>query len=252
MFLLRLGLRPCRFFIARVGPGCEAFLGGRVFDLPRRRRRQETCHVPARRRERKDLVAARSEGSDEIRLETRDQTLSLVLHAGHCNGGSPFRKGGREKKFHFSLDRFGRALRARSRSRETGRQKELGAALGHHSSVDLRSHLSESNAHERIPGDKNTRAIKGARSHEQKTSSISDDELLRRLSDFLRQSRRVESDLVAHIGEVDERRLYAREGSPSMFHYCTAVLNLSEAEDVLAHFRRARLPEPPCHPGDAR
>ena len=33
--------------------------------------------------------------------------------------------------------------------------------------------------------------------------SLSDDELLRRLRDLLRQSRRVEADLVAHIAEVD-------------------------------------------------
>ena len=47
--------------------------------------------------------------------------------------------------------------------------------------------------------------------------SLSDDELLRRLSDVLKQSRRVESVLVAHIAEVDARRLFAREASPSMF-----------------------------------
>jgi len=63
--------------------------------------------------------------------------------------------------------------------------------------------------------------------------SIPDDELLRRLSDLLSKSRRVESDLVAHIGEVDERRLYAREASPSMFSYCTEVLHLSEREAYL-------------------
>jgi hypothetical protein len=61
-------------------------------------------------------------------------------------------------------------------------------------------------------------------------ASVSDDELLRRLSELLRQSRRVEADLVAHIAEVDERRLYAREACPSMFVYCTAVLHLSEPE----------------------
>ena len=59
--------------------------------------------------------------------------------------------------------------------------------------------------------------------------SLSDDELLRRLSALLSQSRRVESDLVAHIAEVDERRLYAREAS-SMFGYCLEVLHLSEHE----------------------
>jgi hypothetical protein len=63
--------------------------------------------------------------------------------------------------------------------------------------------------------------------------SISDDELLRRLAELLRQHRRREADLVAHIGEVEERRLYAREASPSMFIYCTEVLHLSEAEAYL-------------------
>ena len=63
--------------------------------------------------------------------------------------------------------------------------------------------------------------------------SISDDELLRRLSELLKHSRRVESDLVAHIGEVDERRLYAREAASSMFVYCTEVLHLSEHEAYL-------------------
>ncbi len=63
--------------------------------------------------------------------------------------------------------------------------------------------------------------------------SISDDELLRRLSELLQQSRRVESELVAHIGEVDARRLYAREAASSMFAYCTEVLHLSEPEAYL-------------------
>ncbi len=60
--------------------------------------------------------------------------------------------------------------------------------------------------------------------------TISDDELLHRLGELVSQSRRVEADLVGHIGEVDERRLYAREASPSMFVYCTERLHLSEAE----------------------
>ena len=63
--------------------------------------------------------------------------------------------------------------------------------------------------------------------------SLSDDELLVRLSNVLKQSRRVESVLVAHIAEVDARRLYAREASSSMHKYCTDVLHLSEAEAYL-------------------
>jgi hypothetical protein len=69
--------------------------------------------------------------------------------------------------------------------------------------------------------------------HTRPLESISDDELLRRLAELLRQSRRAESDLVSHIAEVDERKLYAREASPSMFTYCTEVLHLSEAEAYL-------------------
>ena len=69
--------------------------------------------------------------------------------------------------------------------------------------------------------------------HTRIPTSLSDDALLRRLSELLGQSRRVEAEIVAHIGEVDARRLYAREAAPSMFAYCTDVLHLSEAEAYL-------------------
>ena len=94
-------------------------------------------------------------------------------------------------------------------------------------------------------GHRSTPVITGARKsvayivgmkHEIKSesfSTISDDELLCRLSELLRKSRRVESELVAHIGEVDARRLYAREATSSMFAYCTEVLHLSEHEAYL-------------------
>ena len=60
--------------------------------------------------------------------------------------------------------------------------------------------------------------------------SVPDAELLRRLAELVSQSHGVEADLVAHLGEVDERRLYARRAFPSMFAYCTEHLHLSEAE----------------------
>jgi hypothetical protein len=63
--------------------------------------------------------------------------------------------------------------------------------------------------------------------------SLSDDELLSRLASLASQARRLESALVAHIAEVDSRRLYAREACPSMFAYCTERLGLSEAEAYL-------------------
>ncbi len=59
--------------------------------------------------------------------------------------------------------------------------------------------------------------------------SLSDETLLRRLTDLVQRSRRVEAVLIAHIAEVDARRLYIREAS-SMFAYCTQVLHLSEHE----------------------
>ncbi len=63
--------------------------------------------------------------------------------------------------------------------------------------------------------------------------SLSDAELLRRLTELAQHSRRVEAELIAHIAEVDERRLYAREAMPSMFAYCREVLHLSEPEAYL-------------------
>jgi hypothetical protein len=67
----------------------------------------------------------------------------------------------------------------------------------------------------------------------QPLQSIPDDELLRRLAELMGQSRRIEVDVVAHVAEVDERRLYAREAFPSMFVYATDVLHLSEPEAYL-------------------
>src|SRR6266478_758747 len=57
--------------------------------------------------------------------------------------------------------------------------------------------------------------------------------LLHRLDELMRQSRCAEADIVAHIAEVEERRLFARQAFPSMFAYCMDVLHLSEAEAYL-------------------
>ena len=63
--------------------------------------------------------------------------------------------------------------------------------------------------------------------------SLPDELLLRRLVELLERTRVSEAELVAHIGEVDARRLYAREAAPSMFVYSTERLHLSEAEAYL-------------------
>src|SRR5262245_36928681 len=63
--------------------------------------------------------------------------------------------------------------------------------------------------------------------------TVPDDELLLRLDSLVRESRSVEHALVAHIAEVDARKLYAREAASSMHVYCTSVLHLSGAEAYL-------------------
>jgi hypothetical protein len=63
--------------------------------------------------------------------------------------------------------------------------------------------------------------------------TVSDHELRRRLTDFLRQTRRAEADLIAHMAEFDARRLYLHEAASSMFAWCTEVLHLSEHEAYL-------------------
>lgn len=63
--------------------------------------------------------------------------------------------------------------------------------------------------------------------------SVRDEDLLRQLLDLVKQSRGVEAELVAHIGEVELRRLYAQEACSSMFEYSRRVLCLRENEAYL-------------------
>ncbi len=62
---------------------------------------------------------------------------------------------------------------------------------------------------------------------------VSNDDLLARTVELVRRSRRLDAELIVHLGEVDARQLYRREACPSMFVYATARLGLSEAEAYL-------------------
>ena len=53
-------------------------------------------------------------------------------------------------------------------------------------------------------------------------------ELIRALCQLVTKDRNVEADVLAHLGEVDARRLYLAEGCDSMFRFCTDVLHFSE------------------------
>ena len=63
--------------------------------------------------------------------------------------------------------------------------------------------------------------------------SVPDDELLERLSTLVDRHRRCEAELVAHLAEVDARKLYLGKACSSMFRYCVEALHLSEHEAYL-------------------
>lgn len=65
--------------------------------------------------------------------------------------------------------------------------------------------------------------------HSSSLTWLSDEELLARVKHLVRREREVAAVVIAHLAEVDERRLYLPEGSSSMFTYGTEVLCFSES-----------------------
>ena len=61
-----------------------------------------------------------------------------------------------------------------------------------------------------------------------KVSRLSDDSLLRRLTDLTGQDRELTVELLVHIGEVDARELYLGQACSSMFTYCKERLRMEE------------------------
>jgi hypothetical protein len=53
-------------------------------------------------------------------------------------------------------------------------------------------------------------------------------QLLARVRELVQRGNAVEAELLAHLGEVDVRRLYLEEGCSSMFVYCQRVLHFAE------------------------
>ena len=58
---------------------------------------------------------------------------------------------------------------------------------------------------------------------------ISDQDLLCELKRLVGRSAALEVELLAHLAEVDARKLYLREACSSMFVYCTKILCFSES-----------------------
>jgi len=59
-------------------------------------------------------------------------------------------------------------------------------------------------------------------------SHLSDHTLLRDLASLVARDRATTASLLAHLAEVDARRLYLPAAHPSMFSYCVHELRLSE------------------------
>src|SRR5258705_6985371 len=72
--------------------------------------------------------------------------------------------------------------------------------------------------------------------HDYALAHLSDAALLRELAALVAGDRITTASLLAHIAEVDARRLYVPAGYPSMYAYCVEELRLSED----AAFRRIR------------
>jgi hypothetical protein len=60
-------------------------------------------------------------------------------------------------------------------------------------------------------------------------SGVGNDELLAALSALVRRENDLMSDLLAHLAEMDERRLYLDLGFTSLFAYCTEALGLCKS-----------------------
>jgi hypothetical protein len=68
------------------------------------------------------------------------------------------------------------------------------------------------------------------REHFWRLEHLSDGQLLDRLQSVLRTHRYTLAELVAHLGEVEERRLHLAAAHGSMFSYCVQKLGMSEDE----------------------
>ncbi len=60
-------------------------------------------------------------------------------------------------------------------------------------------------------------------------NTLAERELLERFASLVRQDRTTTAALLAHIGEIDRRKLYLKHACPSMFAFCVERFHMSEA-----------------------
>src|SRR6188768_2058331 len=63
-----------------------------------------------------------------------------------------------------------------------------------------------------------------------RVGALSDADLLSGLHGLLRACRQTTAQIIAHLGEVEARRLHLLAGHGSMFAYCVSRLGMSEDE----------------------
>jgi len=71
-------------------------------------------------------------------------------------------------------------------------------------------------------------------------SHLSDPALVRDLTALVARDRATTAALLAHLAEVDERKLYLPDAQPSMYSWCVGVLGFSE-ESAHKRIRVARV-----------
>ena len=74
----------------------------------------------------------------------------------------------------------------------------------------------------------------------ERVCSLSDAMLVSKTLELASASRQLTANLLAYLGEVDERKLYRQEACSSMFSYCVERLGMSE-DEAAARIRVARL-----------
>jgi hypothetical protein len=62
----------------------------------------------------------------------------------------------------------------------------------------------------------------------ERVALLSDPDLLVRTHELIDHSQCTEADLLVHLGEIDERKLYLERAFPSMFEFCVGELRFSE------------------------
>jgi hypothetical protein len=63
-----------------------------------------------------------------------------------------------------------------------------------------------------------------------KLAGLSDAQLLESLHNVCAQSRLLLARLLAHLGEVEERRLHLEAAFPSMYEFCRPLFGMSDGE----------------------